>query len=245
MRTSSDVIHRIQWDTVIDADAVSVGYLDRFEGVIERPFTMFNWIDDPALADDTHQIVIPQHRVQHFKYKHNFVLWDKKTRIDNVFGSTGGMQLQPFLVQCHENMKQADATVFLRFTIVPTRDVEGCSDDEVAITSVVTTEDFRENLEAAIRSSMAMGVRSAFRADRLTVHCKEKSDVNVSCEMDQAVIAVTFSHGDPFAADLADSLTSAINNLNGDLSLTGKTVDTHELEQLLCQRGLRVQCKSQ
>lgn len=79
MRTSIDVINRIRWDENLDARDFIVAYLDRFDGVLEGPFSSFDW-DDP---------MFPQHRIQYFKYKDE-VVWDKRGPLfDNVFGSRG------------------------------------------------------------------------------------------------------------------------------------------------------------
>jgi hypothetical protein len=43
-----------------------VGYLDRFKGVMEEPFSSFSWGEDLASLDwDT--LAIPQHRIQYFR----------------------------------------------------------------------------------------------------------------------------------------------------------------------------------
>ena len=58
----------------------------RFTGIQEQPFNLFNWVN-PAEAnwDDLH---IPEHRIEYFKYD-GHIVWEKKSRTDNVFGSTG------------------------------------------------------------------------------------------------------------------------------------------------------------
>lgn len=43
MRTADDVISRIIWDPTVDAADFMVGHLDRFLGVLERPFSDFSW----------------------------------------------------------------------------------------------------------------------------------------------------------------------------------------------------------
>ena len=45
---------------------MSVGYLDRFTGVVEAPFTDFCWEDIASQDWDT--LAIPQHRIQYFKW---------------------------------------------------------------------------------------------------------------------------------------------------------------------------------
>ena len=43
MRTADDVISRILWDSSVDPTEFVVGHLDRFLGVLERPFSDFSW----------------------------------------------------------------------------------------------------------------------------------------------------------------------------------------------------------
>lgn len=86
MKTAGDVVKRIQWDSEINEEYIVVGYLDRFVGIKECTFNTFDW-GDIVLAD-LGALAIPEHRIHYFKYK-NVLIWDKNTRLDNVFGSTG------------------------------------------------------------------------------------------------------------------------------------------------------------
>lgn len=64
-----------------------MGYEDRFIGIIERQFDEFDWDNDiAAVGPDI--LAIPQHRIQYFKYN-NKVVWEKDSRLDDFFGSTG------------------------------------------------------------------------------------------------------------------------------------------------------------
>lgn len=86
LRTAGDVKKRIQWDPMLDSKDFTVGYLDRFDGIVEKPFSGFNW---EHLADaEMDDLAIPQHRIYYFKYKGRIV-WDKRIRLDHVFGSAG------------------------------------------------------------------------------------------------------------------------------------------------------------
>jgi hypothetical protein len=113
MKTAYDVIKRIQWDEMIPAEFFTIGYLDRFTGIVEDPFTKFsNWCDlvinfprysmlhnfllcvfsvSIKASADYEALAIPQHRIEYFKYRDTKV-WDKKTRLDLVFGSAGDNQ---------------------------------------------------------------------------------------------------------------------------------------------------------
>jgi uncharacterized protein (UPF0248 family) len=83
MRDAEQVISRIRWDPQLSVDDFTIGYLDRFVGVIEKPFSSFSWEDIASVDYDV--LAIPQHRIQYFKYRGTKV-WDKNVRLDNVFG---------------------------------------------------------------------------------------------------------------------------------------------------------------
>ena len=86
MKTAMDVVKRLVWDADLDTDHCIVGYIDRLEGLKEKYFNAFSW-EDIASVDYT-VLAIPKHRIQYFKYRGEIV-WDKRVRLDNVFGSTG------------------------------------------------------------------------------------------------------------------------------------------------------------
>lgn len=95
MRTADEVISRILWDPSVDASEFVVGYVDRFLGVLERPFCDFNWETNPCDCDYTVELALPRHRIQYFTYRGHRV-WDRHTRTDRVFGSTGQSLAPPF-----------------------------------------------------------------------------------------------------------------------------------------------------
>ena len=87
LRQAVDVISRILWDPDLQSEDFTIGYLDRFVGIIEKPFMAFSWED---LASVGHNVLaVPKHRIQYFKYRDEIV-WDKRSGLDNVFGSKGG-----------------------------------------------------------------------------------------------------------------------------------------------------------
>ena len=90
MKTASDVISRIKWDEELSPRDFTVGYLDRFLGIMEKCFSDFSW-EDLASVDHFVDLAIPRHRIQYFKYLGEIV-WDKRERIDKVFGSTGSKE---------------------------------------------------------------------------------------------------------------------------------------------------------
>ncbi|XP_052003719.1 leukocyte receptor cluster member 9 [Xyrauchen texanus] len=95
MRTADDVISRILWDTSVDPADFMVGHLDRFLGVLERPFSEFSWDAQVCDCDFSEELALPRHRIQYFSYKGQRV-WDKESRTDRVFGSTGQTIVPPF-----------------------------------------------------------------------------------------------------------------------------------------------------
>ena len=86
MKTAMDVVSRILWDESLPQDCFLIGYLDRHLGVIEKSFAAFSWEDVSSV--DYHTLAIPKHRIQYFKYQ-GVKVWEKKSRLDEVFGSTG------------------------------------------------------------------------------------------------------------------------------------------------------------
>ncbi|KAK7886303.1 hypothetical protein WMY93_025924 [Mugilogobius chulae] len=95
MRTADDVINRILWDSSVDSAQFVVGYVDRFLGVLERPFCEFNWETNPCDCDYTSELALPRHRIQYFTFRGQRV-WDRHSRTDRVFGSTGQALAPPF-----------------------------------------------------------------------------------------------------------------------------------------------------
>ncbi|KAM8870521.1 leukocyte receptor cluster member 9 isoform 2-T2 [Spinachia spinachia] len=95
MRTAEEVISRILWDPSVDGAELVVGYVDRFLGVLERPFNDFNWDTHPCDCDYSSELALPQHRIQYFLCRGRRV-WDRHSRTDKVFGSTGQSLAPPF-----------------------------------------------------------------------------------------------------------------------------------------------------
>lgn len=83
MKTARDVIKRVNWDEGITKNNVVVGYMDRFVGIVEKPFTEFSWTSF-AETDPEDIASIPEHRIQYFKYR-SAKIWDKKEKLDLVF----------------------------------------------------------------------------------------------------------------------------------------------------------------
>jgi uncharacterized protein (UPF0248 family) len=104
MRTSEEVISRILWDPDLPSEEFKVGYLDRFLGIMEKPFSSFSWEDLATVGYNV--LAVPKHRIQYFKYREEIV-WDKRSQLDNVFGSRGGRLIQDIVgeQQEDENLK--------------------------------------------------------------------------------------------------------------------------------------------
>ena len=64
MRQATDVISRILWDPDLPSEEFTVGYLDRFVGIIEKPFSAFSWEDIASVGMNV--LAIPKHRIQYF-----------------------------------------------------------------------------------------------------------------------------------------------------------------------------------
>lgn len=91
MRQATDVISRILWDPDLPSEEFTVGYLDRFVGIMEKPFSAFSWEDISTVGASV--LAVPKHRIQYFKYRDEIV-WDKRCQMDNFFGSRGGRVIQ-------------------------------------------------------------------------------------------------------------------------------------------------------
>ncbi len=80
-RTAQDVIKRLRWDPHLDRSDYIVGYEDRFLGARERPLEAWK-------SEQTDEEFIPQHRILYFRRRSDsVVVWDRRTRKDEVFGS--------------------------------------------------------------------------------------------------------------------------------------------------------------
>lgn len=96
MKTSDAVISRILWDPDLPAEEFKVGYLDRFVGIIEKPFSSFSWEDLATVGNNV--LAVPKHRIQYFKFQEEIV-WDKRSQLDNFFGSRGGRVIQDIVAE--------------------------------------------------------------------------------------------------------------------------------------------------
>ncbi|OAA56673.1 Endonuclease/exonuclease/phosphatase [Niveomyces insectorum RCEF 264] len=81
LRTAQDVLQRLRWDPHRDRSDYVVGYEDRFAGAREKPLEAWK-------AEQTDEEFIPQHRILYFRRRSDgAVVWDRRTRRDDVFGS--------------------------------------------------------------------------------------------------------------------------------------------------------------
>ncbi|KAJ4165387.1 hypothetical protein LMH87_007021 [Akanthomyces muscarius] len=80
-RPAADVLSRLRWDRALDAADFIVGFEDRFAGAQEKALALWK-------SEQTDEEFIPQHRILYFKRRSDGrVVWERKTRIDRVFGS--------------------------------------------------------------------------------------------------------------------------------------------------------------
>jgi len=94
MKTVEDVINRIELDTCLDKRCFRVGYIDHYLGLHEKPFNDFDFKIDNS--------TISKYRIQYLKYS-NEIIWDKESRTDLIFGSTGSQQTIDDVIKRHEN----------------------------------------------------------------------------------------------------------------------------------------------
>lgn len=87
LRPAKDILSRIRHDPALDEDEFIVGYHDRHADVMEMPVT--SWTGG---GDFTEEEWIPQHRILYFRRKgeNGEKVWDRKKRIDLLFGSGFG-----------------------------------------------------------------------------------------------------------------------------------------------------------
>ncbi|KAF2629963.1 hypothetical protein BU25DRAFT_262141 [Macroventuria anomochaeta] len=90
LRPASDVLNRLRWDSNLDPAEYIIGYEDRFLGAKESSLEKWK-------TEQTDEEFIPQHRILYFRRKFNDesdgkgeLVWERKTRIDKVFGSGAG-----------------------------------------------------------------------------------------------------------------------------------------------------------
>lgn len=87
LRPAKDILSRIRHDPALNDNEFIVGYHDRHADVMEMPVT--SWTGG---GDFTEEEWIPQHRILYFRRKgeNGGKVWDRKGRIDLLFGSGYG-----------------------------------------------------------------------------------------------------------------------------------------------------------
>jgi hypothetical protein len=101
MKTIEDVITRIEWDTRLDKRRFRIGYIDHFLGLQEKPYNDFDF----KIEQSTNLSSLSKYRIQYFKYV-NEIIWDKESRTDLIFGSTGSQQTIDDVIKRHENLPE-------------------------------------------------------------------------------------------------------------------------------------------
>lgn len=94
MKTAEDVLLHFEYDTNLDKRYFRIGYIDQYLGLQEKSFNDFD-------------LTLPKNRIQYFKYI-NDIIWDKESRIDLIFGSTGNQQTLNDIIKRYENQIYQD-----------------------------------------------------------------------------------------------------------------------------------------
>ena len=86
------MLDRIKHDSSLSTSEYVIGYLERFDGIMEMPAS--NWI-----RESTDEDFIPQHRIRWIKRRQlagevavEDVVWSRDERIDKIFGSRSGTE---------------------------------------------------------------------------------------------------------------------------------------------------------
>jgi len=74
--------NRILHDPTVDSELFSIGYLDRFSGVIEVPFQNYVTLE----GELNYNTGVPFHRIQFFKYR-GHIVFDRKSHLDLISGN--------------------------------------------------------------------------------------------------------------------------------------------------------------
>ena len=91
LKPANEVITRLLYDSSLDRSLFSFIYIDRDEGMIERPLDSIN----ETVKGKERMLVkaLPEHRIRQFLYKKR-VIWNRDDRLDLVFGSGYGPSLK-------------------------------------------------------------------------------------------------------------------------------------------------------
>ncbi|KAK7157492.1 hypothetical protein R3I93_008857 [Phoxinus phoxinus] len=179
MRTADDVISRIIWDASVDPADFVVGHLDRFLGVLERPFSDFSWDTQVCDCDFSEELALPRHRIQYFTYKGQR-LWDRDSRTDRVFGSTGQTILPPF---GGEDQQQGTPDTGQHEETTNSTDVSNdleqatdFSEEQDEVVTTITTTNNKQELEDAIDHSLTENAEDGTSDDTLPLQQESASE---------------------------------------------------------------------
>ena len=110
---AGQVLRRIQWDYEIDSSDFSVLHFDRVdETIVESPFDAAN---ENISGRETRLVdALPEHRILAIKFRER-VVWDRRQRLDLVFGKDGGdgQGLHQVVATYDEWKRQRDAEMQL------------------------------------------------------------------------------------------------------------------------------------
>ncbi|OQV24563.1 putative Leukocyte receptor cluster member 9 [Hypsibius exemplaris] len=195
LRTSEDVISRIMWDKQLKRSRFTVGYLDRFAGVMEDKFSAFCW-DQPINAVDNDTLAIPRHRIQFFKYC-GVKVWDKNERLDLVFGSDGsGGDFSDFVAQFETVQGNDDE--------IDEGDMEQLDDEDGDVDAWGIEDDLEDALgptkrfQNPNRPNFFIGVRMnnpelVEKAEEIANHIVEQQPIFQSCILPSKCLHITLA----------------------------------------------------
>ena len=107
MKTADEVIARLESDTRLDKRYFRIGYIDSLLGLQEKPYHDFDFKTEGSNISDrqTNALTISKHRIQYVKYV-NELIWDKESRTDLIFSSTGDSQTISDLIKRQEHLQE-------------------------------------------------------------------------------------------------------------------------------------------
>ncbi|CAL4190628.1 unnamed protein product [Meganyctiphanes norvegica] len=237
LKTAGDVRKRIQWDSDLPAEYFTVGYLDRIDGIVEKPFNAFTW-EHLALVD-IDDLAIPQHRIQYFKYKGTKV-WDKNKRLDNVYGSAGNKYT------ITEIMKQVDEELRVKAS---TFDPDDDSDDEDMFVldsgggGRIAELSYEDHVKEKDRATHFLCIRVQNNDLARAVHnvqlkVIENDDSLRNCIMPTEILHITLAMVHCHSPESIIAVTSLMNELEPQLKrLVGEDLESN-LERSITAKGL-------
>ena len=252
MRQATDVISRILWDPDLPSEEFTVGYLDRFVGIIEKPFSAFSWEDIASVGMNV--LAIPKHRIQYFKY-HDEVVWDKRCQLDNFFGSRGEKTIQDIVSKdktanstSHEEVvsrSEEDSEIRMELEITEEQDVSTGASPAFLDKSRpnhfvclhITNEEVRSNvqkLQSHVTGHTPQLVEGCLPLTALHVTlCMVRLESEQHAETAKTVLESARNHFVHVLPQCSQLIFSGVDNFRGRLVYV-KVVPSPALEKFVC-----------